>query len=231
MDKKFYIVIMAALMILGATAVYADDDGAPQRGYGSYNESADGSEELRPMVGHGRGMRFRGPRGPHSDIEPPHGKFRDVREGYGPREHRGRMSPGHGVKESKEFRGPGPRGSGANGTGARGPGARGDGASGDGASGTGVRGADGYGAPPVPHPGVTPYGDFCDKCSKYGMGRSAVTQDRAIDALEFYFESKGLIVNNVRGNGRFLQVDIMNRTTIVDKVLFDRRTGRIRSIY
>lgn len=78
---------------------------------------------------------------------------------------------------------------------------------------------------------VTPYGDFCTRCSKYGMGQRPVNLKEALDALTYYFKTKGLSVKNVKGKGRFLKAEIYKEELLVDRVLFDRKTGRIRSIY
>jgi len=78
---------------------------------------------------------------------------------------------------------------------------------------------------------VTPYGDFCTRCSKYGTGSKPVGIDEAVAAINHYFKTKGLEVKNVRGKGRFLKAEIYRKDLLVDRVLFDRRTGRIRSIY
>ena len=79
--------------------------------------------------------------------------------------------------------------------------------------------------------GVTPYGDFCSRCNKYGVGQRPVTHKVALEALEEYFTTKNLTVKNVRGSGRFLKADIYKADSLVDRILFDRRTGRVRSIF
>ena len=78
---------------------------------------------------------------------------------------------------------------------------------------------------------VTPYGDFCSRCSKYGTGRKPINMNEAVAAMKHYFKSKGLNVKKVGGRGRFLKAEIYKGDLLVDRVLFDRRTGRIRSIY
>lgn len=78
---------------------------------------------------------------------------------------------------------------------------------------------------------VTPYGDFCSRCSKYGMGKKPVTPKEAVAAMQDYFKRKDLTVKNIHGRGRFLRAEIYKGDKLVDKVVFDRRTGRIRSIY
>ncbi len=79
--------------------------------------------------------------------------------------------------------------------------------------------------------GVTPYGDFCPRCSNYGVGQHPVSHKVASEALGEYFHAKGLTVKNVHGRGRFLKADIYKDGRLVDRILFDRRTGRIRSIF
>ena len=79
--------------------------------------------------------------------------------------------------------------------------------------------------------GVTPYGDFCPRCNLYGVGKKPVTHQVAMEALNDYFRQKGLTVRNIHGMGRFLKVDIYRDGRLVDRILFDRRTGRIRSIF
>lgn len=87
--------------------------------------------------------------------------------------------------------------------------------------------------PPTRHRGkvITPYGDFCSKCSKYGRGGRQVKMRKAMDAVGAYFEQKGLTVKHIRGRKRFLVIDVYKEDIIVDTILFDRRTGRLRSIY
>jgi len=83
----------------------------------------------------------------------------------------------------------------------------------------------------MPVKAVAPYGDFCTLCSKYGMGRRAVPHDEAINALVHYFASRGLLVRNIREGVRFMKADIYKGDDLVDRIVFDRVTGRIRSIY
>jgi hypothetical protein len=87
--------------------------------------------------------------------------------------------------------------------------------------------------PPMKHRGkvITPYGDFCSKCSKYGRGGRQVRMREAMSAVEAYFNVKGLKVKHIRGTKRFLVIDVYREDEIVDTILFDRRSGRLRSIY
>lgn len=78
---------------------------------------------------------------------------------------------------------------------------------------------------------VTPYGDFCERVSHYGMHKHMLTPKEAEDALTHYYSNKGLDVQIIKSEGRFIKAVIKNKETIVDTIIFDRHTGRIRSIY
>jgi hypothetical protein len=41
---------------------------------------------------------------------------------------------------------------------------------------------------------VTPYGDFCKKCTQYGTCKSRMSHDDAKKAMMDYYQRKGLIV-------------------------------------
>ena len=79
--------------------------------------------------------------------------------------------------------------------------------------------------------GITPYGDYCPQCSNYGASRGTVTHAKAIASMGSYFHKKGLTIGNASYMGRFIKVDVYRSGSIVDRIIFDRRTGRIRSIY
>lgn len=79
--------------------------------------------------------------------------------------------------------------------------------------------------------GVTPYGDFCPRCTLYGVGREPVGHGKAVAAMRAYFANKGCTIGNIQGGGRFLKVDVYRNGVLIDRIIFDRRTGRIRSIY
>jgi hypothetical protein len=78
---------------------------------------------------------------------------------------------------------------------------------------------------------VTPYGDFCTQCTTYGAGQRMIAADEAVKALEKYYGKKGCQLGAVSYKGRFVEVEIYKNGRNIDKVLFDRKTGRIRSIY
>jgi hypothetical protein len=79
--------------------------------------------------------------------------------------------------------------------------------------------------------GGTPYGDYPHWHSAYGICRDNFGPREAEIALERYFASKGLRAENMRHKDRFIVADIYRGDRLFDKVLFDRKTGRIRSIY
>jgi len=77
---------------------------------------------------------------------------------------------------------------------------------------------------------VTPYGDFCNHVSHYGKHRSIVSMKHANEALQHYYGEKGLDVDIVSQEGRFLKAQIKDGNEIVDIIIFDRQSGRVRSI-
>ena len=78
---------------------------------------------------------------------------------------------------------------------------------------------------------VTPYGDFCPHCSHYGTGDKSMSHDDAKKAMLEYYHGKGLTVEIHKKRGRFIRAKIKDRNKVVDEIIFDRHTGRIRSIY
>lgn len=78
---------------------------------------------------------------------------------------------------------------------------------------------------------ITPYGDFCPRCSEYGNCKSNMSNDEAKEALISYYQKKGLSVELEKKRGRFIRVKVKDRNKVVDIIIFDRRSGRIRSIY
>lgn len=77
---------------------------------------------------------------------------------------------------------------------------------------------------------VTPYGD-CTSCGKYGICKTQMSQEDAKKAMIEYYEKKGLRVNIEKASGRFIKAKVMDNDKVVDIIIFDCRTGRIRSIY
>lgn len=82
---------------------------------------------------------------------------------------------------------------------------------------------------------VVPYGDYSAECTHYGWSAVphpiVVYSDQAQDALSSYFSERGMSVRHVLGVGRFIRADVVRDDKVVDTIIYDRRTGRIRSIY
>ncbi len=78
---------------------------------------------------------------------------------------------------------------------------------------------------------VTPYGDYCREYSVYGVCKEVIPAHEAIAALERYYTGKGCSVVITGRRGRFIIAEIFRNFRQVDKVIFDTRTGRLRSIY
>ncbi len=78
---------------------------------------------------------------------------------------------------------------------------------------------------------VTPYGDFCPRCSKYGYCKFNLSIKEAVIALNDYYKKRGFSVRMDKAMGRFIWATILKGNKVVDRIVLDRRTGRIRSIY
>ena len=77
---------------------------------------------------------------------------------------------------------------------------------------------------------VTPYGDYCREFTIYGTCKAMLPLKESIAAIENYYRDKGCTVGRVWHKGRFIEAEIYHNNRLVDKVLFDRKTSRIRSI-
>jgi hypothetical protein len=78
---------------------------------------------------------------------------------------------------------------------------------------------------------VTLYGDYCNRVSHYGMHHKAISDKGVRQSLEHYFSKKGLDFEILNAKGRFIKALIKDGNKNVDIIIFDRHTGRIRSIY
>ncbi len=78
---------------------------------------------------------------------------------------------------------------------------------------------------------VTPYGDFCPQCGNYGTCQTIMTDYDAEKALKDYYSKKDLNVEIEELGKRFVRAKIRDKDGVVDIIIFDRETGRIRSIY
>lgn len=76
-----------------------------------------------------------------------------------------------------------------------------------------------------------PYGDYHERCGAYGVCKDDMSQRDAETAIKRYFSSKGLKVGRLQHRGRFVEAEIYRNGRLSDRIIFDRRTGRMRSIY
>jgi uncharacterized membrane protein YkoI len=95
--------------------------------------------------------------------------------------------------------------------------------------GRGFRGQDSYEG--------MPYGRYCPGPRwgrPYGARTTVKTADEAKQAIETYFAGSGQSVQVIKVEQKkwYFEADIANPDgKLIDKVIIDRRTGRIRSIY
>ena len=73
--------------------------------------------------------------------------------------------------------------------------------------------------------------NYCKECTRYGTCKSILPLEDAIAALGQYYSDRGYKVGRVWHRGRFIEAEIYRDNRLVDKVLFDRKSGRIRSMY
>lgn len=76
----------------------------------------------------------------------------------------------------------------------------------------------------------TPYGDYCKACS-YGVCQELLSSQRSLEAIESYYREKNAEIGSLEERGRFIEVEITREGRQVDRIIFDRKTGRMRSIY
>jgi hypothetical protein len=82
-----------------------------------------------------------------------------------------------------------------------------------------------------------PYGDYCPGRrwgGPYGMRRTVTTADEAKQVVERYYEArqKAVIVGRIVERRWFFFAEILDQDgKVVDEIIVDKRTGRIRSIY
>ncbi len=78
---------------------------------------------------------------------------------------------------------------------------------------------------------ITPYGEDCPLCGEYGYCSKQPTREEAVEALKLYFGRKGLNIIILKPRDRFLEIGVYRNGNLVDRVLVDLRTGRMRSVY
>jgi len=75
------------------------------------------------------------------------------------------------------------------------------------------------------------YGDYAQWCTVYGTRTKDIGPREAEQVIEKYFASKGLRATNLNHKGRYIEAEIYRNDRRLDVILFDRKTGRIRSTY
>jgi hypothetical protein len=83
--------------------------------------------------------------------------------------------------------------------------------------------------------GRHPHGNYCEGrgWGWYGERKEVKTQAEAKKILKQYFSSYDDIrISNIKERKWFLEAEIRDKeNTLIDVVIIDKRTGRIRSIY
>lgn len=88
---------------------------------------------------------------------------------------------------------------------------------------------------PMRHRGG-PYGGYCPgmQWGPYGVRKPVGTTEQAKQVIESYLSGndQGLQVGNVAEGNSYFEAEILDRgKNVVDRVIVDKRSGRIRSIY
>ena len=81
---------------------------------------------------------------------------------------------------------------------------------------------------------ASPYGGYKKGTAETGYGekRPVTTIEEARKALTEYFAKKDVKIGEIREQELFFEAEIRDKSNnLVDKVIIDKRTGRIRSTY
>lgn len=81
---------------------------------------------------------------------------------------------------------------------------------------------------------ASPYGGYKKgkTDSSYGEKRPVTSVEEAKKVLSEYFAKKDVQIGEIREQKLFFEAEIRDKSNnLVDKVIVDKRTGRIRSIY
>jgi len=78
--------------------------------------------------------------------------------------------------------------------------------------------------------GRYPYGGYGK--GRYGARRMVNTEDEAQVIMREYFPDNNLKIGKIKKKKMYFEADITDRHgKVVDRVIIDKRTGRIRSVY
>jgi hypothetical protein len=81
---------------------------------------------------------------------------------------------------------------------------------------------------------ASPYGDYKKGTTDggYGEKRPVATVEEAKKVLADYFAKKDVRIGEIREQKLFFEAEIKDKNNnLIDKVIIDKRTGRIRSTY
>jgi hypothetical protein len=79
-----------------------------------------------------------------------------------------------------------------------------------------------------------PYGDYSDTSSwgRYGANNPVKDSKEARSRLERFFDGQEVVVRDVTERSSYFEAEIAGRDgNLLDRVIIDKRTGRIRSVY
>lgn len=79
-----------------------------------------------------------------------------------------------------------------------------------------------------------PYGTYCPCPDRgwYGERRPVITEKEAVNLIKDFFRDRDVIIGDIRKKRHFFRVEILNKDReLIDIIVIDRRTGRMRSIY
>ena len=80
--------------------------------------------------------------------------------------------------------------------------------------------------------GRYPYGDYCPMQGWYGARKPVRTADEAKRILQEYFKNEPVVIGNIKEREWFFEAEIKDKNNnLLDIVIVDKRTGRIRSTY
>jgi hypothetical protein len=82
--------------------------------------------------------------------------------------------------------------------------------------------------------GGGPYGGYCQgmRWGWYGARQPVATIKDARKYIEKYYEGQDVVIGTITDQGTFFKADIKDREgKLVDQVIINKRSGRIRSIY
>ncbi len=79
-----------------------------------------------------------------------------------------------------------------------------------------------------------PYGTYCP-CKErgwYGERRPVMTEKEAVKLIKDFYRESNVMVGDIKKRRHFFKVEILNKDgELIDIIIIDRRTGRMRSIY